>query len=52
MKEIKEVDPRTLDFEGYDNIYRYEQKYVEQGSEKDYDTRYFRVTESYENMGF
>lgn len=52
MKEIKEVDSRTLDFEGYDDIYRYEPKLREQGSEENYDVKYFKVTESYEDGGF
>lgn len=52
MKEIKEVDSRTLDFEGYDDIYRYEPKHGEQDSEENYDVKYFKVTESYENGGF
>lgn len=52
MKEIKEIDPKYLDFERDDNIYEYHPKRVEQGSEKNYDTKYFKVTKSYEDMGF
>ena len=52
MKEIKEVDPKYLDFEGNDDIYKYHPKHVEQGSEENYDTKYVKVTKSYEDMGF
>lgn len=52
MKEIKEVDPKYLDFERDDNIYEYHPKRVEQWSEEDYNTKYVRVTKSYEDMGF
>lgn len=52
MKEIKEVNPKYLDFEHDNDIYKYNPKHVEQGSEKNYDTKYVKVTKSYEDMGF
>lgn len=52
MKKIEEIDPRTLDFEGCDSVYIHKQDNVEQGSEEGYKTKYFKVTESYEDGGF
>ena len=52
MKEIKEVDPKYLDSEHDNDIYKYHPKHVEQGSEENYDTKYVKVTKSYEDMGF
>lgn len=51
MKKIEEIDTRYLDFEGYEELLEYRAE-VEQGSEENGETRYFRVSESYEDMGF
>lgn len=50
--KIKEIDTRTLDFEGYNDLHRCESNRVEQGSEEDYDIKYFKIDKSYEDMGF
>lgn len=53
--KIKEIDTNTLDFEGYIDLYRCyrrESDRVEQGSEEDYDIKYFKIDKSYEDMGF
>lgn len=50
--KVKETDTSTLDFEGYNDLYRYESDEVEQGSEKDYDIKYFKIDKSYEDMEF
>lgn len=50
--KVKEIDTGTLDFEGYNDLYRYESDGVEQGSEEDYDIKYFKIDKSYEDMGF
>ena len=52
MKKIEEIDPRTLDFEGYDGIIVYESNDAEQGFEGENKVKYLKVTESYEDMGF
>lgn len=51
MKKIEEVDAKYLDFEGYEELLEYRKK-VEQGSEENCETRYYRVSKSYEDMGF
>lgn len=50
--KVKEIDTGTLDFEGYNDLYRRESDRVEQGSEEDYDIKYFKIDKSYEDMGF
>lgn len=52
MKYIEEVDPKTLDFEGYDDVYKYKISRAEQGAEEDCDVKYIKMMESYEDMGF
>ena len=52
MRYIEDVDPETVDFEGYDDVYRYKISRAEQGVEEDYNVKYIRMTESYEDMGF
>lgn len=50
--KVKEIDTSTLDFEGYNDFYRCESDGVEQGSEEDYNIKYFKIDRSYEDMGF
>lgn len=51
MKEIEKIDTQYLDFEGYEELLQYRKK-VEQGSEENGETKYYRVSKSYEDMGF
>lgn len=51
MRKIEEVDTRYLDFEEHEEILEHRAE-VEQGSEENDETRYLRVSESYEDMGF
>lgn len=47
---IEEVKPEYLDFEGHDNVYKYYKK-----SEDPFapvEAKYFRIIQSYEDMGF
>lgn len=47
---IEEVKPEYLDFERYDNVYRYDRKSEDPFAPAE--VRYFRITQSYEDMGF
>lgn len=47
---IKEVNPKYLEFEGYDNIYKYRKKNADPFAPVE--EKYFRITEQYEDMGF
>lgn len=51
MKKIEKVDDRYLEFEGYDDLL-VGYKTRQQGEEENCEIKYYKVSESYEDMGF
>ena len=51
MKKIEKVVDRYLEFEGYDDLL-VGYKTRQQGEEENCETKYYKVSESYEDMGF
>ena len=47
---IEEVKPEHLDFEGYDDVYKYRKKNTDPFTPVE--EKYFRITRQYEDMGF
>ena len=52
MKKLEEVDIRYCEQDDYDELVEYKKPNIEGAFESDSKTRYFRVKESYEDMGF